>query len=273
MKQVGSALGVADEHGVAASVYLQRRNGTAVQLLPYGSAEALLEQVTTAPLLDVTGDLVSGFAWPVAGAHPRHSYAVIPLPAPVWPSSPHPAAVTVELWWPPDSQGRRLVRSFVARADAPHDAYLIACCLWSTKATGAGAVAAFLYGPDQSIAYRINDAAWTCSHVPAEAIARAVATTADRYTTDSLPDARTSAMQEERIEGTLTYTGTAAEIGECLRKHADGRDASMDPRGASAMRAAAEEIEGGRLAEFRSKTGAHYRVEKPFDGDEAGGAR
>ena len=270
MKQVGTVVGDSDELDHATTVvYLHRNNGTAIRLLPYSSAEALLEQVTAAPLLDVTGDLASGFAWPVPGAHPRRSHVVTPLPAPVWPHVPHPTAVTVELWWTPDQDDRRLVRSFVVWADDPYNAYLIACCLWSSSATGAGAEAAFLYGPDRRVAYRISDAAWTCSNVPAQTMAQAVATATDRFTTDSLPDARTSAMQEERIDGILTYIGTTAETGERLRNHSDGRDAPMDPRGASALRTAAEEIESGRLTEFRSNAGGHYRVEEPSGNDEA----
>jgi len=248
MKQAGSALGNAEEvgHGVAAPVYLRRRNGSAVELLAYDGAQALLKQVTDTPLVDVTGDLNRGFAWPVRGSHPQRSNAVTPLAAPVWPHTAHPTAVTVELWWPPDQDGYRHVRSFVVWADDPYDAYLTACCLWGSAATGAGAKAAFLYGPDRHIAYRINAAAWTCLQIPAEAIARVVATVADRDTTDPLPDdPRKSAMHEERVNGILTYTGTREEIAELLRKHAEDRDNNADYFAAAEMRQAAGDIERG----------------------------
>ena len=254
----------------ASAVFLRYSNGHGVELLPLSNAEALLKLVTATALVNVTGDLARGFAWSVRGAHPRRSYAVSPLPAPAWPHTPHPTAVTVELWWTPDQYGRRRVRTFVAWADAPYNAYLVACCLWSTKATGAGAEAAFLYGPDRRVAYRINDAAWTCSNIPAETIARAVATVADRETTDPLPDTpRTSAMQAERVDGTLTYTGTGEEISARLREHADHREASMDAPGAYAMRTAAEEVERGERIEFRSKAQV-YRVAAAADGAEGG---
>lgn len=272
MNAVGSLLGETDAHAPLppAAVFLRCAGGDGIELMPRGSAEALLEQVTASRVHEVTGDLTLGFAWPMPGSHPRRSYAVVPLAAPVWPHTPHPTAVTVELWWPRDQSGRRRVRSFVAWTDDPYDAYLVACCLWSTKATGAGAEAAFLYGPDRGVAYRINDAAWTCSNIPAETIARAVATGADRDTTDPLSDTlRTSAMQEERVEGTLTYTGTGEEITACLREHADRREASMDAPGAYAMRTAAVEIERGERGEFRSKAQV-YRVDAAADSAEAG---
>ena len=177
-----------EAHTVPSTVYLKTTNGPDIALLPYDSAAALLKQVTASPAIEVAGDLASGFAWAVPGAHPRRSYVVTPLHAPVWPHTSHPAAVTVELWWPPDHHGRRHIRSFIAWADDPFNAYLLACCLWSTKVTGAGAEAAFLYGPDRRVAYRINAAAWTCSCLPPETIARAVVTAADHDTTDPLPD-------------------------------------------------------------------------------------
>jgi hypothetical protein len=273
---VGTLLAEVDDDRPSpiAAVFLRCAGGNGIELLPRGSAEALLKQVTASPLHDITGDLNCGFAWLVPGAHPRRSYAVVPLSAPVWPHTPHPTAVTVELWWTPDESGRRLVRSFVIWADRPYDAYLIACCLWSTKATGAGAEAAFLYGPDRRVAYRINAAAWTCSNIPAKTIAGAVATVADRNTTDPLPDTpRTSAMKPERIDGTLTYIGTSEEIAACPREHADGREASMDAPGAYAMRMAAEQIESGECTEFRSKTQALYRVVEASSSDKAGVTR
>lgn len=187
-----------------AAVFLRYSGSDGIELMPRGSAEALLEQVTASPMHDVTGDLSRGFACPVPGAHPRRSHEVAPLAAPVWPNSVHPTAVAVELWWAPDQDGRRLVRSFVAWIDSPYNAYLIACCLWSTASTGAHAEAAFLYGPDRRVAYQIKAAAWTCSNVPAETIARALATASDRFSTRPLPDARTSALQEERLDRSLT---------------------------------------------------------------------
>lgn len=241
------------------TVYLRTANGSGIDLLPYNNAAALLEQVTATPLFDVVGDLASGFAWPVPGAHPRRSYTVVPLAAPTWPNTPHPAAVTIELWWPPDQDGNRHVRSFLVWADDPYNAYLIACCLWSTADTGAGAVTAFLYGPDRSIAYQIHTAAWTCSHISAETIARVVATIDDHYTTDPLPDdPRTSAMRTERVDGKLTFTGTREEISACLWEHADDREASMDASTALAMRNAAEHIENGSATEYLGMS--HYRV-------------
>src|SRR2546422_9425676 len=100
------------EHLVAPSmVYLKTANGAGVELLPYSAAEALLEQVTVSPLVDVTGDLVSGFAWPVPGAIPRCSQTVTPLAAPIWPNTQRTTVVLIELWWPPDGTGYRRVRS------------------------------------------------------------------------------------------------------------------------------------------------------------------
>jgi hypothetical protein len=273
VKTVGTVLAEVDDGrpSPVAAVFLRGSDGSGIELIPRSQAEAILERVVASPLLDVTGDLRRGFAWPVPGAHPRRSYSVVPLSAPTWPNTPHLTAITVELWWAPDQNGRRLIRTFVAWAADPYSAYLTACCLWSTKATGGGAEAAYLYVPDRSIAYRINDAAWrTCSNISAETIARAAATVADRISTDCLPDARTSAMQEERIKGTLTYTGTGEEISACLREHADRRQASMDAPGAYAMRTAAEEIARGVRIEFRSKTQALYRVTAAADGAETG---
>ena len=80
-------------------------------------------------------------------------------------------------------------------------------------------------------------------------------------------------MQEKRIEKILTYTGTVEEISPCLRKDANGREASMDAPDAYAMRNAAEEFEGGERTEFRSKTQSHYRIIEAFDSAEAGAAR
>ncbi|MBS2548353.1 hypothetical protein KGQ19_15920 [Catenulispora sp. NL8] len=191
------------EHSTAPSpVYLTTANGAGTGLLPYTSAAALLEHVTASPLNTVTGDLTLGFAWPVPGARPRRSYAVIPLAAPVWPNTPYPTAVTVELWWPPDQDGYRHVRSFLVWADAPYYAYRIACCLWSTAATGAGAEAAYLYGPDRRTAYRVNNFAKTCSQIPESYVAAIAATAADRDTTDPLPDSPQPAaavLEEERV--------------------------------------------------------------------------
>lgn len=275
MNAVGSLLEEVDDQPPlpTATVFLQTARGDGIALMPRSSAEALLQQVTATALLNVTGDLTLGFAWQVPGAHPRRSYTVIPLAAPVWPYTPHPTAVTVELWWPADLDGRRHVRSFVVCAEAPYTAYLIACCLWSTRATGGGAEAAFLYGPDRRVAYRINAAASTCSHLPAETVARAVATTADRFGTDLLPDARTSAMQEGHIEGILTYAGTGEEATACLREHADGRSASMDAPGPHAMREAADEIERGERTPSLSRAQVHYRVIEAADSGKAGAAR
>lgn len=257
-----------EAHTVPSTVYLKTTNGPDTALLPYDSAAALLKQVTASPVIEVAGDLASGFAWAVPGAYPRRSYAVVPVPAPVWPNTPHPTAVTIELWWPPDHHGRRHIRSFVAQADEPFNAYLMACCLWSTKATGAGAEAAFLYGPDRRVAYRISAAAWTCSRFSAQDITRVVATAADRDTTDPLPDTpRTSAMREERIDGVLTYTGTSTEIAECLTTHAASREASMDVSAAFNMRKAAEEIENGSRTEFQNT--ARYRVADAPDSEKA----
>jgi len=262
MKQVGSVFGDADGFncGAAPPVYLHRRNGAVVELLPHDDAEALLKQVTDTPLVDVTGDLNRGFAWPVRGSHPRRSNAVTPLAAPVWPYTAHPTAVTIELWWPPDQDGYRHVRSFVVWADDPYVAYLTSCCLWGSAATGAGAEAAFLYGPDRRTAYRINAAAWTCLQIPAETIARVVATVADRDTTDPPPDdPRKCAMREERVDGILTYTGTREEIAKLLRKHADDRDASADYFAAAEMRQAAGDIERGLRNDYVKA--AAYRLD------------
>jgi len=172
----------------ASKVFLQTINGSGVELLSYDRAQALLKQVTAAPQLNVTGDLATGFAWPTPGAVPRYSQVVVPLAAPAWPDTRHPAMVAIELWWPPDEAGYRRIRSFLGFVNDPFDAYLIACCLWSTRSTGGGAQAAFLYGPDRHTAYRINETAKTCSQIPADTIARVVATAADRDTTDPLPD-------------------------------------------------------------------------------------
>lgn len=233
--------------------------GEAIELLADDSAEAMLSCVSSLPMLSIAGDLTRGYAWPVPGARLRRSYAVSLLAAPIWPNLPHATAVTIELWWPIDEHSHRLVRTFVAWADDPFNAYLIACCLWATALTGGGAEAAFLYSPDRRVAYRITAAAWTCSQIPAETIARVAATAADRYSTDSLPDTlRTSAMHEERVGGVLTYTGTSAEISACLKADADSREASMDAPAAFYMRNAAEQIEVGLRSEYRGMS--HYRV-------------
>lgn len=206
----------------------------------------MLKQVTATPLHEMTGDLGRGFWWLVPGARPPCSHAVMPLAAPAWPT-----VVTVELWWPPEVAGLRHVRTFGMWATDPFDAYQIACCLWSTKATGAGAEAAYLYGPDRRVAYRISAAAWACSQIPSETIARVVATVTDRDCADPLPDApRTSAMREERINGMLTWTGDRSEITTLLREHAEARNASADYFTAAALNQAANEIESCTRSEF-----------------------
>lgn len=177
-----------EQLATASAVYLRTSNGAGTELLPYNAAEALLVNVTASPLATVTGDLDRGFAWPVPGAIPRHSHAVIPLAGPTWPDTQRPAMVFIELWWPPDDAGDRRVRSFLGFVGTPLDAYLVACCLWSTRSTGEGAQAAFLYGPERRTAYRINEIAKTCSQIPAESAIRFAATAADRDTTDPLPD-------------------------------------------------------------------------------------
>lgn len=243
----------------AAPVFLRRAGGVGVNLMPRGSAEALLKRVTSSPL-DVTGDLVRGFAWSVPGAHPRRSYAVIPLAAPVWSDTSHPTTVAIELWWPPDKHCLRHVRAFAARADDPYSAYLLACCLWSREATGTGAEAAYLYGPNRSVAYRISEATWTCSNILTEPIARAVTSVADFVSTNPLPDSpRTaSAMQTERVDGRLTFAGTHEEISAHLREHADARGFSVDVSTAYAMRNAAARIEDGNSTEYLGMS--HHRV-------------
>ncbi|MBS2548354.1 hypothetical protein KGQ19_15925 [Catenulispora sp. NL8] len=66
-------------------------------------------------------------------------------------------------------------------------------------------------------------------------------------------------MREERIAGTLTYTGTAEEIVALLRGHADLRDGSADFFSAADMRRGADEIEKSLCLEY--KLSAVYRVE------------
>ncbi|ACU72889.1 hypothetical protein Caci_4021 [Catenulispora acidiphila DSM 44928] len=265
---------VTDERDAALSapvvtVFLHVVNGAGVELIRRSRAEALLEQIINTPLLDVTGDVASGFAWVAPGSHPRRSYAVVPLAAPVWPNTPHPILVTVELWWPTDQHGRRRVRSFAVLAEDPFNAYLIACCLWSTKATGAGAEAAFLYGADRRSAYRISAAAWTCSQIPAETIAQAAATIADRVSTAPLPGIRrTSAVREERIDGRQNFTGTREEIGKCLREQADDREVSMDINAAFSLPIAGDRIETGSCTEYLGRS--HYRVTEASDSAESG---
>ncbi|OLE22066.1 MAG: hypothetical protein AUG49_20330 [Catenulispora sp. 13_1_20CM_3_70_7] len=249
-------------------VFLHAVNGSGTELLPYDRAEALLQHVTAAPQLTVTGDLATGFAWPTPGAVPRYSQVVVPLAAPAWPDARHPAMVVIELWWPLDEAGYRQVRSFLGFVNDPFDAYLIACCLWSTRSTGGGAQAAFLYGPDRRTAYRITETARTCSQIPTEMIARVVATAADRDTTDPLPDELPrgcARVRQERIDGTLTYTGSASEITEVMREHADARESSFDPIQARALRLAADEFEGGIRQVYQGTS--HYRLASVGTGD------
>jgi hypothetical protein len=66
-------------------------------------------------------------------------------------------------------------------------------------------------------------------------------------------------VNEERIAGTYTYTGTREEIVALLREHAEQRDASADYFSAADMRRAADEIGRVLRAEFNSV--AAYRVE------------
>jgi hypothetical protein len=66
-------------------------------------------------------------------------------------------------------------------------------------------------------------------------------------------------VNEERVAGTYTYTGTREEIVALLREHAAQRDASADYFSAADMGRAADEIERGLRTEFKSF--AVYRVE------------
>lgn len=181
-------------------VYLTTVRGSAMELLPFDRAEALLEQVSASPALDVTGDMANGFAWSSPGAVPRHSTTVVPLPTPIWPHSPYATPVVIELWFPADRTGWRSVRSFLGWFAKPYDAYLTACCLWSTRSTGADAEAAFLYGPDRTTAYRINAFAKTCSQLPAKFVAGIAATMTARDTTDPLPDSMLPGLSEATKE-------------------------------------------------------------------------
>ncbi|GAA2028905.1 hypothetical protein GCM10009839_30260 [Catenulispora yoronensis] len=234
--------------------------------MPRSRAEALLEWTTASPMLDVTGDLARGFAWQTPGAVPRRSHVVIPLAAPVWPSGCRQTMVFIELWWARDEQGYRRVRSFLGYVADPCEAYQVACCLWSTCTTGAGATAAFLYGPDRQVVFRIQEAAKTCSQTPADAVLRFTATANDRDTTDLPPDhhVRSSAVHDERINRVLTYAGSRTEIVERLREHAEQMEKSRDPLRAMAMRRAADQIEAGTSDSFKDR--AHYLVEEPDSG-------
>lgn len=73
-------------------------------------------------------------------------------------------------------------------------------------------------------------------------------------------------MKEERIDGDLTYTGTAEEIVALLREHADLRDGSADFFGSAAMRRGADEIERGLTSVF--KHSAVYRVDSVDSGQD-----
>lgn len=74
-------------------------------------------------------------------------------------------------------------------------------------------------------------------------------------------------MREERVSGTLTYTGTSVEIAECLMEHADSGAASPDAAAALEMRRAAMEVKNGERTEFRDM--AHFRVAHATDSAKA----
>jgi hypothetical protein len=59
-------------------------------------------------------------------------------------------------------------------------------------------------------------------------------------------------VEESRINGTVTYTGTRKEITELLREHAATRNASADYFTAAALTQAADRIESGAYHCYRS---------------------
>ncbi|WP_194908882.1 hypothetical protein [Catenulispora rubra] len=169
------------------AVFLRIVNGSGAELLRFDRAEALLKQMT-ALALPVRGDLQHGYGWQVAGAVPRRAESILPLAAPTWPATPFSMPVVMELWWDPGEDGYRQVRTFTGFFNDPYETYLAVCCLWGTEETGRGARAAYIYSPDRTTLYRVDEMAKTCSQLSPSTIAMLAATKRDRSTTDPLPD-------------------------------------------------------------------------------------
>lgn len=197
MKSVGRLLGEVALHdgAVAAPVYLRSFNGTAVELLPFTHAQALLRRVSASSALTVTGDLNQGFAWPIPGAHPRRSHVVSPLAAPSWPASDGVTCALIELWWAADQVGAGYrVMSYNRLFDDPFTAYVAACWLWARPDTGQGAATALLYGRDR-VPYAVEQTATTCARLPTALVAGLVANRSERFTTALPPIAAGSLLQ------------------------------------------------------------------------------
>lgn len=168
-------------------VYLRSFNGSGMRLLPADRAEALLRHVTALPALEVTGGLATGYAWPVLGALPRHTYVVSPLAAPAWPAPGRPVCVVIELWWQADPvSGRRRILTCCGLFNDPFTAYLTACCLWARPSVGRGAMTVVLYGPDR-VPYVVDHAASACAQLSASQVDELLATCCERFTTEAPP--------------------------------------------------------------------------------------
>jgi len=97
------------------------------------------------------------------------------LTAPQWPKV---LAVTIKLLFPA-VDGQRLERAFHADFINPVDAYNVACCMWSTKHTGYGAIAAVIIDEATGEQYHVTQAENTCGQYPAAAMERVASTARD----------------------------------------------------------------------------------------------
>lgn len=161
--------------------FLRSVNGLGVELLDRNAAVALFDEQSADQRLRITGhpdDTAGGFSWTNPGAHPPRTQVVRPValpPRPLWPAV---LTVTIKLLFPAVA-GERLERRFRADFVSPLDAYNAACCMWSTRATGYGALAAVLVDEATGKQYPVEEMAKTCGQYPPEAMANLAKTGTD----------------------------------------------------------------------------------------------
>ena len=163
-------------------LYVRGINGIGDQLLDRQAALALFKEASADPRLDVAGhpDTVGGFNWPMYGAIPPRVHTVRPVALPARPPWPTVLSVTIVLVFPA-GDGTRRERRFHADVVGPLDAYNIACCLWSARDTGRGALSAALIDDADGRVYEVCEPANTCGWFPPDLVAKIAASCTDHF--------------------------------------------------------------------------------------------
>lgn len=162
-------------------VFLRAVNGSGVELLDRATAVALFAEQSANHRLHVTGhpdDAVGGFCWTSPGSRPPQTHVVRPVALPPRPPWPAVLTVTIKLLFP-TVDGERLERSFRADFADPVDAYNATCCMWSSRDTGYGALAAVLIDEATGQQYPVEEAARTCGQYPQAAMEHIAKTSTD----------------------------------------------------------------------------------------------